>query len=53
MTLQELNEEFDEKCALLMSEYMQGKMEYIDYDMAMFKLGDWYDEMREKIENSS
>lgn len=49
MTMNELDEDFDEKCATLMSEYLLGKMEYIDYDKAMFELGDWYDEERKKL----
>lgn len=52
MTLNELNEEFDNKCADLMAEYMQGRIEYEKYDTEMFYLGKWYDEEKEKIDES-
>lgn len=53
MTLDELNEQFDSKISLLMSEYMKGSMEFVEYDMEMFRLGEWYDEVKKEIDEKS
>ena len=53
MTIDELNEEFDNKCALVMSEYMRGKLQFEEYDAEMYRLGEWYDARLEEIEKET
>ena len=51
MTLDELNKQFDDKCVLVMSQYMTGKLDFEEYDIEMTVLGEWYDGMRMEIQD--
>lgn len=50
MTIEELNEQFDTKIALLMNEFTKGNIEFAEYDIEMTRVGEWYDAELEKIE---
>ncbi len=53
MTLDELNEQFDTKIALLMTNFTKGNIQFEEYDIEMTRVGEWYDEELAKIEGES
>ena len=53
MTIEELNEQFDNKIAVLMSNFSKGNIEFEEYDKEMTLVGEWYDNELEKIEGEN
>lgn len=53
MTLTELEEQFDNKMALVMAEFLKGNIAFEEYDIEMTRLGEWFDEVKKEIEEKS